>query len=313
MTHGRNGDRSGSLLADANSAFTTLHAEDDLTVLEQCTADGDVYRWLCRRQHNGSSHGGRDGLLAETVVRVVAVAAKDAVCTRSGPRTTFDRNILLPQYHVAMVAALGLCELPLRRALFLGVGGGALVMHVRERHPACICECVEPDERALDLGQRYFGLRPGPGVRLHSVGAAEYVRRRRCCGASFDAIFLDASTSSHIDDDPNGDDDDMRAPPPSLRHAAVLRELFGALHDGGVLAVNALAARGCERGVAALRAEVGAVADATVGLSCEEEGNHVLVGCSASRPGAHAGLAALPRAKRSLWLEACAQLGLGVT
>ena len=244
-------------------------------------------------------------------MRVVPTAAKDGVCTRSGPRVEFDRSLLLPDYHVAMVAALGLCERPLKRALFLGVGGGALVMHVRERHPACVCECVEPDQRALDLGQRWFGLRPGPGVRLHSVGAAEYVRRRRRCGPCFDAIFLDAS-SPGLSGGVHGNDDYMSAPPPSLRDAAVLCELVGALHDGGVIAINALAAQGSGQ-FAALRADVCAVADATIDLHCEEEGNHVLVGCRASRPGAPAGLVSLPDTKRLLWLEACEQLGLGVT
>lgn len=291
-----------SLLADANSTVT-LHAEEDLTVLEQRTADGDVFRWLCRRQH-----GGHDGLLAETIVRVDTTALSDGVCTRSGLRATIDRSLLLPLYHAAMVAALGLCERPLRRALFVGVGGGALVMHVRERHPACICECVETDERALDLGQRFFGLRPGPGVRLHAVGGAEYLRRRRRCGASFDAIFLDASTPGRSDG--AEDEEHMRAPPPSLRDTNVLRELSAALYDGGVLAINAL---GGSEQVAALRDDVCAVADATIDIRCAEEGNHVLVACSAKRHRAPAGLAALPRAKRLLWLEACAKLGLGVT
>ena len=281
------------LLHDPASSFTTVHADSTLLVIDQRCGDGAAYRWLFRRPP-GASEICLDDLLAETLLRVHPAQCATMATRHGGAQPSFDRSQLLPQYHVAMVAALGLCSSQLSRMLFLGVGGGALCMHLRERHPACTLDCIEPDRLVLGLAKRYFGLRPGPRLRLHTSGAEEYLRRRGSRAHRFEAIFLDASVPAP--------DDGMCAPPPSLRCAAALRLLRDTLGEGGVLAVNAL---GAEKGVAALRAALGAVFEAVHTIGCDE-GNQVLVCCAS-------GVDRLPPGRRRVWLEACAALDLSVT
>ena len=299
------------LLHDPTSSFTTLHADANLLVLEQRCSDA-TYRWLCRRppgeclgQDSPQAAADLETLLVETLLRVgpARMVATARPQTRHGiPSATFDRSLLLPEYHVAMVAALGLCTRGLGRMLCLGVGGGALCMHLREKYPACTLVGVERDERAILLAQRYFGLRVGPRLQLHATCAADYLRRRRRRARRFDAIFLDASA-------PSADADAMCAPPPSLRRAAVIRQLRDALGEGGVLVVNAL---GAARGVRALRAQLGAAFDVVHAIGCGE-GNVVLVACAAQRSRVTAGVARLPLARRRAWLRACATLELSVS
>ena len=306
-----------ALLHDPTSSFTTLYADAILLVLEQRCGDGAIYRWLCRRPLRDSlaaadldparpqATADLETLLVDTLLRVgptriVAIARPRT--RHGGPSATFDRSLLLPEYHVGMVAALGLCTRGLSRMLCLGVGGGALCMHLRERYPACTLVGVERDERAIFLAQRYFGLRVGSRLQLHATCAVEYLRRRRPRARRFDAIFLDAST-------PTADADAMCAPPPSLRCAAVTRQLRAAVGEGGVLVVNAL---GAVRGVRTLRAQLGAAFEVVHAIGCGE-GNVVLVACAAQRNRVTAGVARLQPARRRVWLRACATLELSVS
>jgi hypothetical protein len=77
----------------------TLDHLDGLWAIEQRTADGSTFRWLCSLRENGT-------LLAETVVRCTPQEQQRR--TRSTNGVSFDRDLLMPQYHTAMVAALGL-------------------------------------------------------------------------------------------------------------------------------------------------------------------------------------------------------------
>ena len=299
---------SAHLLHDPTSSFTTLYTDASLLVLEQRCGDGATYRWLCRqppgRQDNCQTAAGLDTLLVDTLLRV-----GPAQIVTSRPRTrhgvlpaTFDRSLLLPEYHAAMVAALGLCTRGLSRMLCLGVGGGALCMYLREMYPASMLVGVERDQCAIVLAQRYFGLRIGARLQLHTTCAADYLRRRRRHARQFDAVFLDASTST-------ADADAMCAPPAALRCAAVIRQLRAALGEGGVLVVNTL---GAARGVRALRAQLSTAFEVVHAIGCSE-GNVVLVASAAQRSRVAAGVARLSPARRREWLRACATLELSVS
>ena len=84
---------------------------------------------FCRRppgrQDNRQTAEGLDTLLVDTLLRVgPAQMVTPRPRTRHGVLpATFDRSLLLPEYH--MVAALGLCTRGLSRMLCLGAGGGA--------------------------------------------------------------------------------------------------------------------------------------------------------------------------------------------
>ena len=214
----------------------------DLLVLEQTLVDGRRFRWLCSRTSASPS----GPLLAETVVPLLPPTSERS--TRSGVTAArFGRVLLLPEYHRAMVAALGLATAtPLHSLLFLGVGGGALPMFLAQHHPRCVLTGVECDRRVLRLAREHFGCKPGPRLRLHASSAEDFLRRlpssrdprrdprhRRPRGGLHDAILVDAS--SH-----GGAPDTHCSPPPGLSTRRALRGLRARLRLGGALIVNVL-------------------------------------------------------------------------
>ena len=161
-------------------------------------------------------------------------------------------------------------------------------------YPASTLVGVERDQCAIVLAQRYFGLRIGARLQLHTTCAADYLRRRHRHARQFDAVFLDASTST-------ADADAMCAPPAALRGAAVIRHY--------VLVVNTL---GAARGVRALRAQLSTAFGVVHAIGCSE-GNVVLMASAAQRNRVAAGVAKLSPARRREWLRACATLELSVS
>ena len=271
-----------------------------LRVGEQPRADGRVFRWLL---------SGGDG---ETLVESV-------VAMRGGHE--FDRTVLLPAYHVAIVAALGLRRAPSRDFCFLGVGGGCLPLHLAQYHPRCCMVGVDHDERMFELGRRYFGCAPGPRLKLHAVPAEAYLRRRST--PSWDAIVVDLSDASR--DGVRGEDGALRSPPPSMCSTAALRRLRRRLRPGGAVVVN-----GCGEGsgLARLRAAFSSVFASGSGRRSERgggagslavaletaEGNLVLAAVLPSRGGERGCRPAGPDPNhwREEWLAACRDVGLVV-
>ena len=246
----------------------------DLLVLEQTLVDGRRFRWLCSRASASPSQP----LLAETVVPLLPPPS--APCTRSGATVArFERVLLLPEYHRAMVAALGLATAsPLHSLLFLGFGGGALPMFLAQHHPRCLLTGVESDRRVLDLAREHFGCKPGPRLRLHASSAEEYLRRlpssrdarhRRHGGGLHDAILVDASS--------HGGAADMHcSPPPGLSTRRALRGLRARLRLGGALIVNVLGSAEHVRNVQARLVGASGSHD-TLRRIATAEGNVVLV------------------------------------
>lgn len=242
-----------------------------LLVLDQTTPDGRRFRWLCSCEKPGAP------LLAETVVEIL-----DAThATRSGA-TAFGRGVLLPAYHLAMVAGIGLATARLRSMLFLGVGGGALMLHLAAAHgPRCPRMVgVEADARVLTLARAHFGLAQSAKLRLHVAAGEDFVaqrsrphhsHRRRNIGMH-DAIFLDASSAVGV------------APPAALMQAALLRQLRACLRRGGCLVVNVL---GTADHVAAVESRVAVAFKGASNVRrriATDEGNVVLVVVRDGRP-----------------------------
>jgi spermidine synthase len=120
----------------------------------------------------------------------------------------------------------GLC-LPrggVRRALMLGVGGGAAIRLLR-RHlrPACVVG-VDIDRIHLTVARRFFGVRGG-GAELHCADAVEWLTRY--AGRPFDLIVDDLFGG--VGGEP------FRAVEVNRRWAGLLTDN---LTDAGVLAVN---------------------------------------------------------------------------
>jgi spermidine synthase len=132
------------------------------------------------------------------------------------------------EYTRAMVAVLLLWEPQPRRILLIGVGGGSIPMAVTAVQPGSDIDAVDIDEAVLTVAQRYFGLRPGPGLRLHALDGREFVSAARARGAVYDAVLLDAFDAEGI--------------PPSLFGEPFLQDIRALLAPSGVFLANTFAA-----------------------------------------------------------------------
>lgn len=272
-----------------------------LLVLEQ-RAGNQQFRWLC------SVHPGQ-ALTAESVLEV-AQREQRRITRQSTSMTEFDRSVLLPEYHRAMVAALGLSSRQLHHVCFIGVGAGTLPLFLSQHHPRCIMTGAEADLRMLPLARQYFGCIPGPRLRLHELDGNTFLRRHP--RARFDTIFLDATGC--------GKDGAILAPPEELCTPDVLRTARLRLRPGGLLVINSYGGQAHRRRTAgALLEAFGGSGDGPVERLSTREGNDVLVAIRGdhSRLDRHARLGRgddcrLGHADRLVWSSACLDLGLSV-
>jgi spermidine synthase len=89
-------------------------------------------------------------------------------------------------------AALGR---PPESVAILGTGGGTTARAYQHYFPSTVVDAVEIDGELLRLGERWFGLRPGPNLRLHAQDARPFLRSTK---RHYDAIFVDAYRQPYI-------------------------------------------------------------------------------------------------------------------
>jgi spermidine synthase len=77
----------------------------------------------------------------------------------------------------------------------LGNGAGTTARAYGRYYPDTVIDAVEIDGELLDIGRRYFDLRPRPQLRLHTEDARPFLRRT---DQRFDAIFLDTYRQPYI-------------------------------------------------------------------------------------------------------------------
>jgi spermidine synthase len=116
------------------------------------------------------------------------------------------------------LAALGR---PPTRLAILGNGGGTTARAYQHYFPSSVVDAVEIDGELLDIGRRYFGLRPGPRLRLHTQDARPFLRSAK---DRYDAIFVDAYRQPYI--------------PFYLTTQQFFRLVRDRLTPGGVVAIN---------------------------------------------------------------------------
>jgi spermidine synthase len=78
------------------------------------------------------------------------------------------------------------------------------------------------------VAQRYFGLKPGPTLRLHALDGREFVSAARARGAVYDAVLLDAFDAEGI--------------PPPLFSEPFLQDVRALLSPSGVFLANTFSA-----------------------------------------------------------------------
>jgi len=113
---------------------------------------------------------------------------------------------------------------PFRRALALGVGGGAWPRLLLTTHPRVQIEAVEIDPAVVEIARSHFALPESPRLKLIVDDAARYVERPDVMTSRYDVILLDAFS---------GD-----AMPAALSTPAFFLALKRILTDDGVLMVN---------------------------------------------------------------------------
>jgi spermidine synthase len=77
----------------------------------------------------------------------------------------------------------------------LGTAAGTTARAYGHYFPDTVIDAVEIDGELLDIGRRYFDLRPRPQLRLHTEDARPFLRRT---DERFDAIFLDTYRQPYI-------------------------------------------------------------------------------------------------------------------
>ncbi len=123
----------------------------------------------------------------------------------------------------ARVAMVGLALVPRDgRVLFVGLGGGAMPMFVREVAPASEIDAVEIDPLIVELAQSHFGVTPDARFRIHTGDGRAFIEESPA--AAYDLIVLDAFSDDEI--------------PRSLATVEFLREVRRVLRPGGVVVSN---------------------------------------------------------------------------
>ncbi len=82
-------------------------------------------------------------------------------------------------YHMAIVDELQqnlLVNEDLTNVLEIGVGGGALASYLNAKFPNLSIDAVEIDPEIVEVAQSFFGLTPGPNLKVHCADGLIYVK-----------------------------------------------------------------------------------------------------------------------------------------
>lgn len=113
---------------------------------------------------------------------------------------------------------------PFRRALALGLGGGAWPRLLLTTHPRVQIEAVEIDPVVVEVARSFFALPESPRLSVIVDDAARYVVRPDVMTSRYDVILLDAFSGDSM--------------PAALSTPQFFQALKRILTDDGVLMVN---------------------------------------------------------------------------
>ena len=138
-----------------------------------------------------------------------------------------EPHVLVAPYARAMFASYLYQPQP-RRVLIVGLGGGAMVRFLTHHEPDLQIDAVEIDPVVVKLADRFFGVRSGGNVRVHTADAFAFIESST---GGYDLILMDAFLRP-------SDDTDTTGVPTRLKTVAFLGRLKQTLAPGGVVAFN---------------------------------------------------------------------------
>ncbi len=146
-------------------------------------------------------------------------------------QTAIDVNradaLALP-YAQAQATGLLFAPEPLR-VLVLGLGGGTLPRFFHRTIGAAEIDAVEIDAAVVQMAAKWFGVEPGPRVRIYTEDAIAYIERNH---QKYDLIYVDTFL------EPNAEGADNIGIPLALRTRTILEGLRRGLSPAGVVLFN---------------------------------------------------------------------------
>lgn len=118
-----------------------------------------------------------------------------------------------------------------RRALIVGLGGGAMVHFLRWYDPELAIEVVEIDPVVIELATAHFGIRPGDAVSLHTADAFEFIPAS--ADGAYDVVYMDAFLKPSEATDATG-------VPLTLKTEEFYRHLARIVSGTGVVVMNVI-------------------------------------------------------------------------
>lgn len=119
--------------------------------------------------------------------------------------------------HVARLLRPGI-----RRVLLIGLGGGTVAKQIVHDDPRAVVDAVEVDPLVVGVARRYFGLQPGPRLRVHVQDGRTFLARSR---ERWDLVIVNAYTTNRYGD----------TIPPHLVTREFFESVASHLAPGGIL------------------------------------------------------------------------------
>ncbi len=115
------------------------------------------------------------------------------------------------------------------RVLVLGLGGGTLPRFFHRHLGEVEIDAVEIDAAVVQMAAKWFGVEPGPRMRIYTEDAIAFIERNH---QKYDLIYVDTFL------EPNAEGADNIGIPLGLRKRAILEGLQRGLSPAGVVLFN---------------------------------------------------------------------------